>query len=100
MSEQKLYSINEAAELLGVSTWTLSFWYRCERKLIASGDVSKPYLPVPVIDVSKRGKPKFWNTKMIKELQKFKDKKPIGRHGEFGRFSNPNNENYIYKKEK
>ena len=74
MNEKKLYSAIEVCEKLNISTWTLSNWYRWERKLLNEGAIKEPYLPEPYVVTNKKGKPRV---KKLTELS-YKDAFLIG----------------------
>lgn len=94
MSNEKMYLIDEVCEKLNISTHTLQKWYQWERYELKDGVVTENYLPIPNKLTDRRGKPKVWSEKQLKELQKFKNEMVMGRNGRYGKYSNP-----LHKKE-
>ncbi|MGN0317804.1 MAG: hypothetical protein ACI4E1_07740 [Lachnospira sp.] len=89
MTNEKNYTVSEVSELLNVSEHTLASWYRWEKRRLADGLVESNYLPEPIRDATKRGKPRFWTDEMVKELADYKSTIIIGRNGVNGMYSNP-----------
>lgn len=89
MNETKLYSANEVCEILGISTFTLTNWYRWEKMQIRDGIISEGRLPVPQRLKNCKGVPRRWTAKDVEALKEFKKNIVVGRLGVFGRYSNP-----------
>ena len=94
------YDRQQAAQKIGISTWTLRTWYLWQSRRLRDGAIDKPYLPEPQVIPNRKGNPKGWTDEMIKELKKYKDSIVVGRNGVFGDLSNPlHKETKRYKKE-
>lgn len=89
MSTQKIYRADEICELLGISIHTLQKWYQWERYSLADGTVKEHYLPIPERLTNRRGKPKVWSEKQLKQLRKYKESIVVGRYGKYGKYTNP-----------
>lgn len=89
----RLYNRYEVAERVGVSTYTISNWYKVEKKMKndVAGYVSK--LPEPITDNTKCGQPKYWTEAQIKELMMFKKGMVFGRYGIYGKYNRKNRQN-------
>lgn len=87
MSETKLYNAEEVIKILNISRWTLKNWYMWEKKLMEEGH--ERYLPVPIIEEHKKGRPNMWTAEMIEELKVYKENIVFGPHGAYGKYTNP-----------
>lgn len=94
MSNEKTFRANEVCEALNISIHTLQKWYQWEKYELRDGIVSQKYLPEPTKILDQRGKPKTWTEKQIQQLQEFKKSIVSGRHGRYGKYTNP-----LHKKE-
>lgn len=84
------YNCNEVAKKLKISVYTLNNWYRWESKELSEGIVDKPYLPQPRFDTTSQGRPRLWNSEQVKLLSEHKKLVITGRHGKYGKYTNPN----------
>lgn len=84
-----MYNSYEVCEKLAISIYTLKNWYVWENKLLKEGAIKERYLPVPYVDLNKRGKPKCWDDEMLEELKDYRNNIVVGRNGIYGKFSNP-----------
>jgi hypothetical protein len=89
MLSEKYYTAEDVCKRLKISMHTLTNWYYWEKSKIKKGEISKPYLPEPERDLTKRGNPRLWTYKMVKQLEKYKASIVIGRNGNYGEFTNP-----------
>lgn len=89
MRDEKMYSSLEVCTKLKISSWTLANWYRWEKKQIANGNVSGPYLPDPIRLENTKGKPRRWTDQMLKDLKAYQKSIVTGRNGIYGVYSNP-----------
>lgn len=87
MNNETLLNANEVCKELNISSYTLANWYRWENKSLRSGELKKRYLPVPVIDYSKRGAPRYWNADMVNQLREYKQSIVVGRKGIYGKYT-------------
>ena len=90
MTNEKIYRADEICKKLGISSWTLSNWYRYESKQLKSGEITEHYLPIPERIMSEKGKPRVWTAEMLKQLKDYQSKVVVGRLGVYGKYSNPN----------
>lgn len=90
-----MYSAYEICKELNITIYTLSNWYRWEKKQIKEGLVEQAYLPEPIRIPNVKGKPRRWDSNMLKQLKKYKEHIVIGRNGVYGVYSNP-----LYKETK
>lgn len=95
MSNEKLYSADEICKELNITIYTLSNWYRYQRKQLKEGLVKEPYLPEPITLPNVKGKPRRWTLSMVKQLKDYKKHIVMGRNGVYGIYSNP-----LYKETK
>lgn len=93
----KMYRIDEVAEILNLSRYTIANWYAWETKLLKTGEVTEAFLPKFTKVTNMSGRPKFWSEDAVEALKKFKNEMVMGRHGKFGKFTNPQ---YIKKSQK
>lgn len=93
MSNTQMYRADEICKELNISNWTLMNWYRWEKKLLNSGEVEVPYLPVPERVTCEKGQPRIWTSEQLEQLKDFKKHIIVGRNGSFGKYSNPNHFN-------
>ena len=89
MVENKNYYANDVCEILNISNYTLSNWYRWERKCLKDGGADKPYLPQPNYEMDVKGKPRYWTSEQIKQLESYKKNIVHGRNGKYGKYTNP-----------
>jgi len=89
MSNEKKYRVDEVCEKVGISQHTMIRWYYWEGCELRDGVITERYLPIPEKDISKRGKPKYWTEEQIEQLKEFKKNMVVGRHGRYGKYSNP-----------
>jgi len=89
MNNTKNYRADDVCEALGISIFTLTNWYRWQRKDIKAGEISEPYLPEPTRDSTQKGKPRVWTENDVKELANFKKHIVAGRNGIYGKYTNP-----------
>lgn len=87
-TEGYIYSRNDVCEMLGISTFTLTNWYKWERKELAENAVSEEYLPHPVQLEHEKGRPLRWSYEMVVELMSYKAHMVKGRNGRFGKYTN------------
>ena len=79
----------EVSQELGISIYTLKNWYIWERKLLAEGAITEPYLPQPIKMVEQKGKPNMWEDNMIPALKEYQKQMVVGCKGVYGKYSNP-----------
>lgn len=89
MSNEKLYSAAEICNILKITNWTLTNWYRWEKQQLNGGIVEKEYLPKPIRLEHTKGSPRRWTKPMVEELKEYKKHIIIGRNGTYGMYSNP-----------
>lgn len=89
MQNEKMYRVDDVCKELGISTHTLLKWYQWEQYELRDGKVDKNYLPIPEKNLHMKGRPKFWTADQIAELKAFKESIVFGRHGRYGKYSNP-----------
>lgn len=95
MSNEKKFNYDQAAMELNISRHTLKTWYIWEARQLKEGSITEHYLPRPHIDTGKRGNPRYFTARDIRDLKKFQSTIVVGRKGKFGRFSNPNHKEEI-----
>lgn len=90
MSKNQTYSSDDVCKALNITMYTLSNWYRWEKKQLAQGLITETYLPQPIRLEHTKGTPRRWTAKMVKELEKYQHSIVTGRNGIYGVYSNPN----------
>ena len=88
---EKLLRIEEVASKLNCSIYTLNNWYKFKRTE-PNHELAK-LLPDYIQDNTTS--PRYWAEKDIKKLEKFKEKRVLGRYGQMGKVTQK-----YYKKEK
>jgi hypothetical protein len=83
-----IYSRNDVCEMLGISTFTLTNWYKWERKELSEQIVDEEYLPRPVQLEHVKGRPLRWSYEMVTSLMEYKEHIVKGRNGRFGKYTN------------
>lgn len=97
MNNEKMYSANDVCKALKITNYTLSNWYRWERKRVSEG--CEPYLPQPQKLEHTKGSPRLWTKEMVEELRLYQKNIVSGRNGIYGVYSNPyHKETKKYKK--
>lgn len=86
--EERYYNRTEVCEILGITNFTITNWYRWQNTLIKNGEIDKQYLPAPIRQKNVKGQPLFWTDEMVDELKKYKDSIIHGRNGVYGKFTN------------
>ena len=82
MDEERMYSIEEVAVILGVSYKTLCNWYAYKRKF--PDDVWSQKLPEYILGGDKKTK-RLWKDSDLEKLFAFKTELPRGRGGVLGK---------------
>ena len=60
MMEERYYNRTEVCEILGITNFTITNWYRWQNTLIKNGEIDKQYLPAPIRQKNVKGQPLFW----------------------------------------
>ena len=95
-----MYNVNEVAQKIGKSVHTVKNWYRCEREQLKDGSISETYLPQPQRMEHLLGKPLMWSDEDIEKLIEHRDSIKFGRYGVLGKYTNPDNKDFIYRKDR
>lgn len=93
MSNEKMFNANEVCAELNITFWTLRNWYQWESLALREGNISSKYLPEPIRDCTKKGKPRLWTESMIEALKNYKSTIVTGRNGVYGVYTNPSHKN-------